>query len=67
MTDIGSSLTYTLPTSDLPNFDNLFTQLNLNLETLGIAGFGVSDSTLYEVGKARRGTIRGREREGDDC
>lgn len=49
LSDIGSSLTYTLPTDDLPCFDNLFTTLSSNLEELGIAGYGVSDSTLYEV------------------
>lgn len=51
MTDIGSSLTYTLPTSELPKFDQLFSALNENLSDLGISGFGVSDSTLDEVWK----------------
>ena len=49
MTNIGSSLTYTLPTADLPKFDDLFSALNHNLTDLGISGFGVSDSTLDEV------------------
>ena len=49
MTDIGSSLTYTLPSSELPNFDNLFAALDKNLTNLRISGFGVSDSTLDEV------------------
>ena len=49
MTDIGSSLTYTLPSPELSSFDSLFAALDKNLSSLGISGFGVSDSTLDEV------------------
>lgn len=49
LSDIGTSLTYTLPSDNLPKFDDLFTALSANLEDLGLVGYGVSDSTLYEV------------------
>lgn len=49
MSDIGSSLTYTLPSADVSGFDGLFTALNQSLADLKLSGFGVSDSTLYEV------------------
>lgn len=49
MTDIGSSLNYTLPKTALPHFDKLFSLLSENLSALGLTSFGVSDSTLYEV------------------
>lgn len=49
MSDIGSSITFTLPASQLPSFEKLFEELSSNLTRLGLAGYGISDSTLYEV------------------
>lgn len=49
MSDIGSSITYSLPATQLPSFEKLFEDLSANLSRLSLAGYGVSDSTLYEV------------------
>ena len=51
MEEIGSEVTYVLPTSKgrLQAFTNLFEQLDKHKESLGIDKYGVSDSTLEEV------------------
>lgn len=50
--DLGHELTYILPYSAAKNgaFVELFKDLDLKLHELGISSYGVSDTTLEEVG-----------------
>lgn len=45
-------MTYVLPTGEShgSKFENLFDALNQNLDRFNISSFGVSDTTLEEVG-----------------
>ena len=49
--DIGSELTYVLPTelAGEGRFQDLFEELDRNLDKLHIGSYGVSDTTLEEV------------------
>jgi ATP-binding cassette subfamily A (ABC1) protein 3 len=48
--DISKELKYVLPTSELPNFENLFKELeSIGKSELGIESYGVSLTTLEDV------------------
>jgi len=51
MSDVGSSLIYTLPADNLGVFDQLFRNLDTKLSALHLSGYGVSDNTLDEVSR----------------
>ena len=50
--DIGTEVCYQLPEVYAHNgaFVKLFTDLDFNLSTLNISGYGISETTLEEVG-----------------
>ncbi|XP_064606780.1 phospholipid-transporting ATPase ABCA3-like [Liolophura sinensis] len=47
--DVGAELTYILPTDESSKFEQLFTDIQNNMKTLGITSFGVSVTTMEEV------------------
>ena len=54
--EIGSDIVFILPTKDseenpMKQFEVLFKELDKNLAQLNIATYGLSDTTLEEVGK----------------
>ena len=46
---IGSEITYSLKQDQRHRFEQLFKQLEVNKERLGIGNYGLSDTTLEEV------------------
>ena len=56
MEEIGSDIVFILPTKDseenpMKQFEILFKELDKNLAQLNIATYGLSDTTLEEVGQ----------------
>lgn len=47
--DLGSELSFILPKMYVSRFETLFTELEINQKTLGIANFGASITTMEEV------------------
>jgi len=49
--NLSSEMTYQLPDDprSVAKFNSLFHELDLNLSTLGISGYGISNTTLEEV------------------
>ena len=48
-TDIGTEVTYTLPIDQSSNFAKLFIKLNSESDSLGLATFGLTQTSLEEV------------------
>ena len=56
MEEIGSDIVFILPIEDcketaMKQFENLFNELDKNMKKLKITTYGLSDTTLEEVGK----------------
>ena len=51
MEDIGTELSYQIPDDAVQSgqMQELFTKLDESLSSLGISGYGISDTTLEEV------------------
>ena len=47
--NVGAELSYVLPKEQSAKFEQLFTDLEQNQDSLGIGSFGVSVTTLEEV------------------
>lgn len=47
--DVGTEVTYLLPSTLSPNFPNLFESLDEKKEQLGVLSYGISDAALEEV------------------
>ena len=54
--NFGSELTYRLPDDAhaLSSFEHLFDDLDGNLGHLGVSSYGISDTTLEEVGQEKK-------------
>ena len=48
-TDIGTEVSYTLPIDETNNFPKLFIKMQQDAESLGIATFGLTQTSLEEV------------------
>lgn len=49
LSDIAAEITFQLPLASIGKFNQLFTNLDINLETLQVSSYGISITTLEEV------------------